>query len=94
MARYDEDDFGEEGRVIVRTPEGRAAVLPQSARRLGGEALEAYADLFRVGVQIAQLEDEAHELVGQARELGVSWALIGAAVGLTSEGARQRYGDG
>jgi hypothetical protein len=92
MARYEEDDYDGDDRVVLRTPEGRAAILPKSAGRLGGDALEVYADLMGVGLQVAELEDRLGQLVDQARELGVSWSLIGSATGLTGEGARQRYG--
>jgi hypothetical protein len=91
MARYEDDDFGDEERVVIRTPEGRAAVLPTSARRLRGDALEAYAELMALGVQVAELEDRMTKLADESREYGVSWALIGAAVGLTGAGAQKRY---
>lgn len=92
MARYEEDDYGDEERVMLRTPEGRPAVLPKSASRLSGAALEGYAALMGLGVKVAQLEDSIGESVHELRSLGVSWNLIGVAVGLTGEGARQRYG--
>ena len=91
MARYEHDDYEGEERVVLRTPEGRPAVLPKSARRLSGDALEVYADLMGLGIQVAQLEDTMGELARDARRLGVSWALIGAAVGLTGPGAQKRY---
>ena len=34
------------------------------------------------------------ELVADARNAGVSWGLIGWSLGMTGEGARQRYGLG
>lgn len=91
MARYDETDFEDEGFVIGKTPEGRAFMLPKSARRLSGDALEVYAELMAIGVQVSQLEDQMTELSGDLRKLGVSWALIGSAVGLTGAGAQKRY---
>lgn len=91
MARYDESDFEGEGFVVGKTPEGRAFMLPKSARRLSGDALEVYADLMAIGVQVSQLEDQMTELAGDLRQLGVSWSLIGSAVGLTGSGAQKRY---
>jgi hypothetical protein len=91
MARYDESDFEGEGFVVGKTPEGRSYMLPKSARRLSGDALEVYADLLAIGVKVSQLEDEMTELATDLRRLGVSWALIGSAVGLTGSGAQKRY---
>ena len=40
----------------------------------------------------AQAERELIETVRHAREAGQSWAAIGAVLGTSGEGARQRYG--
>lgn len=41
---------------------------------------------------VAAAERELAAAVQAARDLGVSWHRIGLAVGLTSEGARRRWG--
>jgi hypothetical protein len=92
--RYEDNDYPDDDRTLVVSPAGLGAVLPASARRLKGEALEAYAVLMREGLEVAEREQRIqYLLVPAARSLGVSWSLIGAAVGMTSEGARLRYGD-
>lgn len=90
-ARFTHDDSDEE-MVVVRTPEGQATMLPLSARRLSGDALETYADVMKKALQVDELEREIARLVDELRGYGVSWSLVGHAVGLTGEGARTRYG--
>ena len=92
-ARFEEDSFPDEERVVVRTPSGQATVLPKTARRLEGDALETYGELMRQAVEVAQLEATMARLADELRGYGVSWNLIGHAVGLTGEGARGRYAD-
>ena len=91
-ARFEEGSMSDEDFVVVRTPAGQAALLPASARRLSGDALETYADLMKVALQVAQLEGRMAQMADELRHYGVSWNLIGNAVGLTGEGARGRYG--
>lgn len=90
-ARFEQDSFPDDDRVLVRTPAGQATVLPASARRLTGDALEGYADLMKLALEVAQLEAQMSQLADELRGYGVSWNLIGHAVGLTGEGARGRY---
>lgn len=84
-------DYDHEDRVIVRTPSGSAAIVPRSIRRLGGESLEIFADLQHAALLIQQTERDIVELVPAARAFGVSWSAIGAALGITGEGARTRF---
>lgn len=91
-ARFGDDWMNEEDMTVVKTPGGQATVLPASARRLSGDALEAYADLMKHALEVAAREEFMSSLVLELREYGVSWNLVGTAVGLTGEGARQRYG--
>lgn len=90
--RYLADDFMPEGFAVVRGDTGRAAFLPFAARRLKGEALDVFTTMQRGGIIISEIEHDLHHMAHEARELGLSWSLIGAAVGLTGEGARRRYG--
>lgn len=94
VTRYEQDDFAGEDRTVVLDDLGTATVVPVSARRLRGEPLQVYAELMRLGLSVAELEARARDqLVPAAREAGLSWALIGSALGLTGEGARLRYSD-
>lgn len=90
--RFVRTDFTEEDVVVGRTPEGVGFILPTSAKRLEGEPLEVFAQMQRRGALLQKLEAELDDLAVAAREVGLSWSLIGAAVGLTAEGARRRYG--
>jgi hypothetical protein len=88
---YGEDDYPDEDRVVISTPFG-AVVQPVSLRRMSAEARDTYLLLQRVGHQIAHLEQHAAtDLVPAARDAGLSWSVIGAALGITGEGARKRY---
>lgn len=50
--------------------------------------------LLRDAVQErSQAERHVVEAIRKAREVGMSWSVIGAFVGTTGEAARQRYGD-
>ena len=92
-ARFEESAYEGDDFVVVKTPAGQATVLPATARRLSGDALETYADLLKLGLQVGELEGQMGRLADELRGYGVSWNLIGHAVGLTGEGARGRYGD-
>jgi hypothetical protein len=55
------------------------------------------APLRRIHVAVAARSDAERELasaVAEARESGLSWAVIGAYLGTSGEAARQRYGQG
>jgi hypothetical protein len=63
----------------------------------------AWTVVVRDGDELAQLRELtalrrsarlAEEiLVGRARDLGVSWSTIGAALEMSAQGAQQRHGD-
>lgn len=90
-ARFGDDWMDEGGMSVVKTPSGQATLLPNAARRLSGDALETYADLMKIALEVQAREDRMAQLADELRGYGVSWGLIGTAVGLTGEGARQRY---
>ena len=50
------------------------------------------AAIYRAVQARAQAERDILEAVGQAREAGLSWWLIGSYLGTSGEAARQRYG--
>lgn len=60
-----------------------------------GAALEA-APLREIAAGIVRRERAERDItqaVGRARAAGLSWAVIGAALGITRQGALKRYGD-
>lgn len=87
------DDFEGDHRHVVVTPGGLAAIVPKSVQRLGGEALEHFAWLQRTRIDLDMLEAKIEQAIPHARGLGLSWSTIGSALGMTGEGARQRFGD-
>lgn len=88
---YGEDDYPDDDRAVVNTVFG-SMVVPVSLRKMSEEGRESYVTLQRVGLQLAHLEDHVRvELVPAARAAGISWSVIGAALGITGEGARKRY---
>ncbi len=90
-------DFHEgfEVRVTGSVEDGtrRAIMLPKRAKRLKPEHLEAYIELQHAGARIAKDQALVDELVPLLREGDTAWSLIGFAVGITGETARQRWGD-
>src|SRR3954447_15672611 len=72
----------EEVELVLAGDGMTAAFLPTSIARLSGDRLEVVASLQRtvLAIQAAQerLSDEVHD----ARDLGVSWDVIGWCVGL------------
>lgn len=70
-----------------------AGLVPASAGRLSAAALEPLSDLQRLGTEIRALQDQVPDLVREARSLGVSWDLLGWALGRTGEAVRRRYAD-
>jgi hypothetical protein len=76
---------------IVRGPDGRATFLPAGARGLKGQALTVWTDLLEAADDLRVVQEAVDEYVIEARNAGLSWATIGWAVGMTSEGARKRW---
>lgn len=48
--------------------------------------------LAQVAGRRSRVEDEVAQAVRGARSSGATWAQIGAALGVTAQGAHQRYG--
>lgn len=92
VARFEEDDFNEDVHLVV-DPVGTAALLPRSAKRLDGEQMRVVKELQLLGHQWALLERDTDAIAADARELGISWSLIGFCLGITGEAARKRYRD-
>ena len=81
--------------------EGRAAVarevaqdaMRELARRLGDGAEVTVGDALAASASLRSAADSLiFELVGYARDAGASWADIGAALGVTTQAAHQRFG--
>lgn len=73
----------------------RANRLSAVETAASGEAqgkVEIVKQLQRVPVREAALEARKRELVDQAREFGVEWAVIGVALGVTPQAVQKRYG--
>ena len=84
--------------VTVRVAEGvdgsrSAVLLPASARRLNGEQTEVLSQMQHRAIAAGRIRRELDDLAVEARDVGISWSLIGWSVGLTGEAARQRWGD-
>jgi len=90
--RIDGPDEGD-GIAVHLDSDGLAYLLPSSVRRLPVATRRLLHDLAQIGAQVRHLEDHAEQLVPQLRHGGSSWAQIGAALGITGEGARSRYAD-
>jgi hypothetical protein len=90
--RFEEDDFSDDS-IVLQTGPGGAMMLPKSAARLDPDQREVLADLQRTGHELRDVEQRADDLAREAREVGVSWSLIGFCLGITGEAARLRYAD-
>lgn len=91
-------DLLEPGESVIVSVSGtgsdrRAMLRPSSAARATWEQHDAMHGLASAALEIRELQAELRERVSQAREVGLSWGLIGFSVGLTAEGARVKYGD-
>jgi hypothetical protein len=65
---------------------------PRALARLGEEARLSVLEVRRAAEQLEAAEARRALAVGSARAYGASWDLIGWALGVTGEGARQRWG--
>lgn len=64
---------------------------PDIALRYEAEKVKTVADLELLTLKLAELEVERAWCVKRARQFGVSWADIGKAVGMSPQGAYQRW---
>ena len=53
---------------------------------------DALSELRRAVTARSDAERSIRDAVDRARQAGLSWALIGSAIGTSGEAARQRYG--
>lgn len=86
----------DEGVVISAsgTGTGRTAVLrPSSVERATPDQHDALHALQRAALGAREAQATLRAEVEYARDLGVSWGVIGWCVGTSGEAARQRYGD-
>jgi hypothetical protein len=84
--------------AVRRTHDGRAffqpadALNPRALERLDGDQQHVLAAIQTNAMQIRMATEDLDQHVALAREMGVSWHLIGWSVGTTGEAARQRWG--
>ena len=78
--------------LCVQVIAGNPAVVPQlHPWERVTSADEVLASLPRVSAAGAQVEQNLTGWVRRARELGVTWARIGAALGMTRQSAWERF---
>lgn len=75
-----------QGQAFFAPPE------PATLRRLGPAQRDDVELLQEHGLALVRMQQHLDELVERARDSGVSWNLIGWSLGITGEGARQRWG--
>lgn len=85
---------------VVTAPDGSRAAYwepnrgPRSRRKgLSSHQGTTVADIQRMAAESQLLEGKIRGAVHHARELGVTWALIGFSLGLDPSGARRRFGE-
>ncbi len=88
----DATDFEGEDVAIIRDPQGRAALLPRSVAKLGPVLGGEVRGLLESAAELQERQAAIADRVGDLRDRGVSWGVIGWAVGTTSEAARKRWG--
>lgn len=78
---------------IVTTHDGAAFFTPPSAwRKLTAEQRMEFAALQQLVSQIHVMQGHLELHVQELRDAGLSWHMIGWALGTTGEAARQRFG--
>lgn len=78
--------------AVVKTPSGKAVMLPRSFTRLDPDTQELAAEVQAAALALQQAHADLEQLVAQLRASGGSWSLVGWCVGTTGEAARQRWG--
>jgi len=97
MSFGDDDDADAVDLMVISDDKGnrRAFYLPMNIQRaLDNRQLELIAEMQGYMRQIEKLQKRLDAKALEARRYGTSWATIGWSVGLTGEGARQRWMEG
>ena len=68
------------------------APTPIAVARLGAEQRAALDRLAQAAVEVRRRQDLLLAAVDAGRSVGLSWAVVGHAVGTSGEAARQRWG--
>lgn len=89
----DDDQVAAEG-VALRVPKngGRPYFWPVTFDRLSAAAKKRALFVLELAGERQQLDRAIDAEVPALRELGLSWGQIGFVCGVTSEGARRRWG--
>lgn len=53
-----------------------------------------FRELVAAAAAVRQSDERLHRAVARARQAGDSWTVIGSALGMTRQGAYQRFGRG
>lgn len=88
--RADHEELGEG--IVYATTAGPAYIEPEAVRRLGESARSQFRHLCDLALERQALEREIRHAILGMRSQGISWAVIGAAVGTSGQAARKRYG--
>lgn len=83
---------GEAGVALLRTADGRALFVPSSVSKLRGVQAELVVDIQDQAARVHEAQADLDRLIAEARDEGVSWVAVGFSVGMTAQGARQRWG--
>jgi hypothetical protein len=80
---------------VHREPDGTrsSVIVPRSVARLDPRQAGMVSDLQRHALLLQQVRGLIEANVLDARDLGVSWAVIGWTLGTTESAARKRWGD-
>lgn len=83
---------------IVRDAAGQTFWQPpqntRAWKRLTSDGKGLVSHLQALATNRQYMDEAIEEHIAAARDEGVSWEIIGWSVGMTGEGARQRYGEG
>lgn len=88
------DELEENEKIALFKANGRSGFMPASMmRQLDSERLQIVADIQDTIGEIHERQQRVAQLVREARDSNMAWSAIGWSTGLTSEGARLKWGN-
>lgn len=81
-----------QGQLDAMTRSRRVASVESRAAAEAADRVQVVNQLQRIPARQAALDARKRELVDQARELGVEWTVIGAALLVTPQAVAKRFG--